>query len=54
MSSDKFRLVLEGLGAVGSLFTVLGLLLPKGSRAGYWFAKLGADIKGHTQPSVAE
>lgn len=52
MSSDKLRLVLDALGAIGTLFTALGLLLPKGSKYGYWFAKLGADFKGHTQPST--
>lgn len=53
MSSENLRLILDGLGALGTICTVLGLLLPKGSAAGYWFGKLGADLKGHTQPSDA-
>lgn len=44
----KFQLLLETLGAAGSLCTLLALFFPKGSRVGYILAKLGADLKGHT------
>lgn len=49
MNGDTLRLVLDVLGAVGTICTALGLVLPKGSTAGYWFAKIGADLKNHTQ-----
>lgn len=47
--SERIQLVLETLGALGTVCTLLGALLPKGSTAGYWFAKVGADLKGHTK-----
>lgn len=41
--------ILETIGAVATLATALGVLLPKGSRVGGIAAKVGADLKNHTQ-----
>lgn len=45
---------LEVLGAVAALATVLAPLFPVGSKIGYWLAKIGADLKGHTAPTMKE
>jgi hypothetical protein len=39
--------ILAALGAIGSLFTVLAPMFPKGSPVGKFFARFGADLKGH-------
>ncbi len=41
--------IMAAVGALSTLCTTLALLFPKTSRAGYWLAKIGADLKGHTQ-----
>ena len=47
---DLLKVLMEVVGAVSTLATSLALLFPKGSKAGYVLAKVGADIKGHTCP----
>lgn len=41
--------VLEIIGAVSTIATALGVLLPKGSKVGGIAAKVGADLKNHTR-----
>lgn len=41
-------------GAIGILCSALSLVFPKGSKLGYWLAKVGTDAKGHTSPTLEE
>ncbi len=41
-------------GAIGILCSALALVFPKGSKLGYWLAKIGTDTKGHTSPTFVD
>lgn len=49
---NKIQIAFQVVGEIGTAMTLAALLFPKGSKVGYWLAKLGADIKGHTMQSV--
>ncbi len=46
-----FKEVMAVSGALSVLCTSLALFFPKGSKIGYALAKVGTDLKGHTQPT---
>ncbi len=46
---ETVRILLDIIGAIATLATSLGLLLPKGNKVGGIAAKIGVDLKNHTQ-----
>lgn len=44
-----FANILEVIGAIASLCTVLAPLFPKGSPTGKLLARVGTDLKGHNK-----
>lgn len=46
---NVLQAILDIVGAVATIATAIGLILPKGNRVGGIAAKIGADLKNHTQ-----
>jgi hypothetical protein len=46
-----FEHVLAITGAIGAIASILAPLFPVGSKIGYYLAKVGTDLKGHTVPA---
>lgn len=46
--------ILAVTGAIGAIATILAPLFPVGSKIGYWLAKVGTDLKGHTAPTMKD
>lgn len=43
--------ITAAITALYGLFTIVGILAPKGSRVGLFCAKFSADLKGHMTPA---
>ena len=52
--NDVFQAIVSVVGSLSLLCTALAPLFPRGSRIGYALAKVGADLRGHTSPTLKD
>lgn len=52
--NNVIDIVLNILGVISGIASLIGLVAPKGSKVGYIAAKIGTDLKGQTKQAKKE